>query len=322
MSWDYWGVGRGPWCEKRLVELSLCTFVPKCSILLRPKNSRNWSRNTTTCCQHQKVCLTQLEDGCSQTRGAKESTLRAEVALQIVNSLLYNKNDGWKFGRTFEAPLMKNSVSVTWSDLRRQLGKTPTNEEASRKVFNPEVTLLKSLVMPYSHKVFPFAACQVFPRYHHIYRPITLELYCFFKTMFHSISDTCHVRLDQYDFHHGHMFYNSRSQTIGILFHHSEYPSYCAQLFPYDLGYCQKGSDVSWEYHRRFERNALWVYGASQMAVLDTSFGSEARILVSPQKEDVGTIDEGVFGDVLLADIFYFPSSVNRGVHIVPFAWN
>ncbi|XP_047066938.1 uncharacterized protein LOC124674928 [Lolium rigidum] len=66
------------------------------------------------------------------------------------------------------------------------------------------------------------------------------------------------VSLTRYDLFHGHLFLASGTGRLGILFHAKEYPAVDNELFPYNLGYCQAGSDVSYDDSMNL-RNILWL---------------------------------------------------------------
>ncbi|KAJ0253135.1 T-box protein [Hirschfeldia incana] len=66
------------------------------------------------------------------------------------------------------------------------------------------------------------------------------------------------VSLSRYDLFHGHMFLASESGRLGILFHAKEYPAYDKEAFPYNMGYCQRGSDVKYGDSMNL-RNILWL---------------------------------------------------------------
>ncbi|XP_057792172.1 uncharacterized protein LOC131009006 [Salvia miltiorrhiza] len=66
------------------------------------------------------------------------------------------------------------------------------------------------------------------------------------------------VSLSRYDFFHGHLFLAKESGRVGILFHAKEYPAYDKELFPYNMGYCQVGSNVAYDDSMNL-RNILWL---------------------------------------------------------------
>ncbi|KAL1802277.1 hypothetical protein ACET3Z_030924 [Daucus carota] len=66
------------------------------------------------------------------------------------------------------------------------------------------------------------------------------------------------VSLNRYDFFHGHIFLASDSGRLGILFHAKEYPAFDKKTFPYNMGYCQAGSNVQYDESMNL-RNILWL---------------------------------------------------------------
>ncbi|KAJ8529542.1 hypothetical protein K7X08_036377 [Anisodus acutangulus] len=66
------------------------------------------------------------------------------------------------------------------------------------------------------------------------------------------------VSLSRFDFFHGHVFLARDSGRLGILFHAKEYPAYDKEIFPCNMGYCQIGSNVSYDDSMNL-RNILWL---------------------------------------------------------------
>ncbi|KAJ7977939.1 T-box protein [Quillaja saponaria] len=66
------------------------------------------------------------------------------------------------------------------------------------------------------------------------------------------------ITLNRYDFFHGHVFLSVGSGRLGILFHAKEYPAYDEEVFPYNMGFCQKGSNVKYDDSMNL-RNILWL---------------------------------------------------------------
>ncbi|XP_004958655.1 uncharacterized protein LOC101766175 [Setaria italica] len=66
------------------------------------------------------------------------------------------------------------------------------------------------------------------------------------------------VSLSRYDLFHGHLFLSYETGRLGILFHAKEYPAIDKELFPYNLGYCQAGSNVPYDDSMNL-RNILWL---------------------------------------------------------------
>ncbi|KAJ8752516.1 hypothetical protein K2173_004804 [Erythroxylum novogranatense] len=66
------------------------------------------------------------------------------------------------------------------------------------------------------------------------------------------------VSLNRYDLFHGHLFIARDTARLGILFHAKEYPAYDKDVFPYNMGYCQIGSTVTYNDSMNL-RNILWL---------------------------------------------------------------
>ncbi|XP_004302391.1 PREDICTED: uncharacterized protein LOC101309846 [Fragaria vesca subsp. vesca] len=66
------------------------------------------------------------------------------------------------------------------------------------------------------------------------------------------------VSLSRYDLFHGHLFLALETGRLGILFHAKEYPAYDKEVFPYNMGYCQIGSNVTYDDSMNL-RNILWL---------------------------------------------------------------
>lgn len=66
------------------------------------------------------------------------------------------------------------------------------------------------------------------------------------------------VSLSRYDLFHGHLFLALDNGRLGILFHAKEYPAYDKEIFPYNMGYCQIGSNVTYDDSMNL-RNILWL---------------------------------------------------------------
>ncbi|XP_065853019.1 uncharacterized protein [Euphorbia lathyris] len=94
-------------------------------------------------------------------------------------------------------------------------------------------------------------------------RFISEELNSYFKFLFELIvarglSIGLDVSLNRYDFFHGHVFIATETGRLGILFHAKEYPAYDKKVFPCNMGYCQKGSNVTYDDSMNL-RNILWL---------------------------------------------------------------
>ncbi|KAJ4877671.1 Uncharacterized protein Rs2_42689 [Raphanus sativus] len=92
---------------------------------------------------------------------------------------------------------------------------------------------------------------------------IAQEVNLYFEFLFRLIESRgpsvgLNVSLSRYDLFHGHLFLAPDSGRLGILFHAKEYPAYDESVFPYNMGYCQRGSDVKYGDSINL-RNILWL---------------------------------------------------------------
>uniref|UniRef100_A0A5B6YGC5 Uncharacterized protein n=1 Tax=Davidia involucrata TaxID=16924 RepID=A0A5B6YGC5_DAVIN len=123
------------------------------------------------------------------------------------------------------------------------------------------------------------------------------------------------ISLNRYDLFHGHIFLALDSGRLGILFHAKEYPAYEKEVFPYNMGYCQRGSNVTYDDSMNL-RNILWLaplpsnstkawLAPGVLVVLDAHpEGIIYRDLIPEYVNFVRTIYEDDFGDVV-ADVNY-----------------
>eukprot|EP00892_Ulva_mutabilis_P001956 jgi/Ulvmu1/11761/UM008_0175.1 len=109
------------------------------------------------------------------------------------------------------------------------------------------------------------------------------------------------VNLDRFDLFHAHLFL-TKQHTLGLLFHAKEFPQE-SKSFPYNLGYCQRSSNL--EEANMDWRNFLWHQGG--LAGLDLSEDSELLdCLVPDWLRPIRTTYEGDFGTPL-GDFYFFP---------------
>ncbi|XP_048236254.1 uncharacterized protein LOC8287086 isoform X2 [Ricinus communis] len=151
-------------------------------------------------------------------------------------------------------------------------------------------------------------------------RFINEELNSYLKFLFEVIvargpSVGLHVSLNRYDFFHGHLFIASETGRLGILFHAKEYPAYDRKVFPYNMGYCQIGSNVTYDRSMNF-RNILWLapfpgnspkawVAPGVLVVLDAHPGGIIyQDLIPEYVKFVRTIYEDDFGEVAV-DVNY-----------------
>ncbi|KAJ6824234.1 uncharacterized protein M6B38_102965 [Iris pallida] len=146
------------------------------------------------------------------------------------------------------------------------------------------------------------------------------ELNSYFEFLFEMIAARAamvgfNVSLSRYDLFHGHLFLASNTGRLGILFHAKEYPSYDKEVFPYNMGFCQTGSNVNYDDSINL-RNILWLaplpsdvtkawVAPGTLVVLDAHpEGIIYKQLVPEYVDDVRTIYEDDFGE-LVADVNY-----------------
>jgi len=109
--------------------------------------------------------------------------------------------------------------------------------------------------------------------------------------------------LSRWDLHHAHLFYAHGHPSPGLLFHAREYPAPCPNLFPVDLGFCQRGSPLAFDPGAQALRNVLWLGGRA--ACLDVGTRSElGAALLMDGLHEARTVLEADFGPPL-ADVFY-----------------
>ncbi|KAM7474070.1 hypothetical protein LguiB_021313 [Lonicera macranthoides] len=97
-------------------------------------------------------------------------------------------------------------------------------------------------------------------------RFINEELNSYLEFLFKIIAARCpniglNISLNRYDFFHGHIFLATDSGRLGTKFdrfHAKEYPAYDKEVFPYNMGYCQIGSNVTYDDSMNL-RNILWL---------------------------------------------------------------
>ena len=65
------------------------------------------------------------------------------------------------------------------------------------------------------------------------------------------------VNLSRWDLFHAHAFRSWRDGKLGLLFHAKEYPQEC-EAFPYNLGFCQRGSSLRYDTQGMDFRNLLF----------------------------------------------------------------
>ncbi|XP_022961440.1 uncharacterized protein LOC111462023 [Cucurbita moschata] len=94
-------------------------------------------------------------------------------------------------------------------------------------------------------------------------RFISEELNSYLKFLFELIAARSaalglNITLNRFDLFHGHLFLAFDNNRLGILFHAKEFPAYDEKAFPYNMGYCQIGSNVPYDASMNM-RNILWL---------------------------------------------------------------
>lgn len=130
------------------------------------------------------------------------------------------------------------------------------------------------------------------------------------------------VGLNRYDLFHGHLFSrgarNGALGTLGILFHAAEYPRR-DDTFPIELGFCQRGSTLTYMPERMRYRNLLLLlpraHGGSDggdrspmVFMLNAAAPRVRQLIPEFAREPFQTLDEGALGEPL-ADVYMLPAS-------------
>ncbi|KAK6518827.1 hypothetical protein TWF281_003519 [Arthrobotrys megalospora] len=71
------------------------------------------------------------------------------------------------------------------------------------------------------------------------------------------------ILLSRFDLFHGHLFANPATRTAGVVFHSKEYPAENADTFPFNLGFCQINSNVTFANKVMQKRNFVWTIDSS-----------------------------------------------------------
>ncbi|KAK6330442.1 hypothetical protein TWF696_003334 [Orbilia brochopaga] len=76
------------------------------------------------------------------------------------------------------------------------------------------------------------------------------------------------IKLSRFDLFHAHLFANPRTKTAGLVFHAKEYPADDADTFPFNLGFCQLGSNLTFVDKVMRRRNIVWTIDAKDRTSL------------------------------------------------------
>eukprot|EP00803_Ostreobium_quekettii_P010112 evm.model.scf_4129.1 EVM.evm.TU.scf_4129.1 scf_4129:2979-6458(-) len=115
------------------------------------------------------------------------------------------------------------------------------------------------------------------------------------------------VELTRYDLFHSHLILDYIRGDCALVFHAKEYPKYDKDSFPLNLGYCQKGSNMSFSEKAMNFRNFVWYKG--ELVALDITPGSILTQLLYPFADVVRTVFEDEFGSTVV-DVNYFDQLV------------
>lgn len=170
-----------------------------------------------------------------------------------------------------------------------------------------------TFLRPKPHPTHPLQSCLIIPR-PYAYRISNTAVETFIISLFSCVAAAVNAQLSRYDLHHAHAFFSARTGALGLLFHAREYPRKDENVFPYELGYCQPGSDVEGDEQSMQFRCVIWLLHVPGIAVLD-----------GRDRLPCGTFCETEFG-TRIADVYYFPAGVekdseveNPGLHVLPF---
>mmetsp|Transcript_7988 Transcript_7988/g.14487 ORF Transcript_7988/g.14487 Transcript_7988/m.14487 type:complete len:278 (-) Transcript_7988:266-1099(-) len=166
--------------------------------------------------------------------------------------------------------------------------------------------------------------CQLIPDSSAMRRLESRELEAMFILLFQAIQSNkkfaqvrggVPVQLSHFDLHHGHFFYHEESQQFGILFHCAEYPKYHSQWMPYNLGFCQKGSDLYPNPKLLLTRNVVWLENSNHLLAINTEFAADVTYPGS-----LGTLYERDLG-MLWMDVFFLAENDNTpGIFVYPYS--
>ncbi|KAK6499552.1 hypothetical protein TWF481_009919 [Arthrobotrys musiformis] len=116
------------------------------------------------------------------------------------------------------------------------------------------------------------------------------------------------ISLSRFDLFHGHLFANPSTNTVGVVFHSQEYPAENSDTFPFNLGFCQRNSNVTFADDVMRKRNIVWTIDSNDHTSLwrinmaiRTGDNAVDEILGG---EPFYTLYEGSLGHVV-ADLYY-----------------
>ncbi|KAJ3181979.1 hypothetical protein HDU87_000317 [Geranomyces variabilis] len=125
---------------------------------------------------------------------------------------------------------------------------------------------LTSLLSPINAFHFPtFQKCELTKDENPVLPFTSPALEDYFTDIFTSIPKLTQrkLALSRFDLFHAHVFANTATRTAGVVFHSREYPAENDKTFPYNLGFCQVGSDEPFDDAVMRRRNLVWVMDSS-----------------------------------------------------------
>ncbi|KAJ3169253.1 hypothetical protein HDU88_001050 [Geranomyces variabilis] len=173
---------------------------------------------------------------------------------------------------------------------------------------------LTSLLSPINGFHYPtFAKCELTKDENPVLPFTNPALEDYFTTVFTSIPKLTSKKLalSRFDLFHAHVFANTATGTAGVVFHSREYPAQNSKTFPYNLGFCQVGSDEPFDDSVMRRRNLVWVMdsaaggGSAALYWIDmASKTGNADVDAVLQDGPFYTLYESDLGHVL-ADFYY-----------------
>jgi len=128
------------------------------------------------------------------------------------------------------------------------------------------------------------------------------------------------VSFSRFDLFHGHLFQRFGGAGLGLLLHKAEYPARCEITFAIDLGFCQRGSTLTYDDAQSRFRNIVVLlpeHGSARAFALDAAAPVVSALIPEYARAPLYTLDESALG-VPLADVFFLP---NEGNASAPLGW-
>ncbi|KAJ3153723.1 hypothetical protein HDU86_005055 [Geranomyces michiganensis] len=172
---------------------------------------------------------------------------------------------------------------------------------------------LTSLLSPINGFHYPtFAKCELTKDSNPVLPFTSTALEDYFTTIFTSIPKLTSQKLalSRFDLFHAHVFANTATGTAGVVFHSREYPAQDAAKFPFNLGFCQVGSDEPFDDAVMRRRNLVWMMdstaaGGGSLYWIDMARKTgNADVDAVLQEGPFYTLYESDLGHVL-ADFYY-----------------